>query len=167
VSKSSLGCFSAPELQKVIAGDNMRLDIGDLRRNVKYSAGYSDQHRVIRWLWDIVGNEFSVDEQKQFLKFVTSCSKPPILGFSTLEPKFTIRCVNSEKGEDRYTGFDVLKNFVGISVRENRRLPTSSTCFNLLKLPVYKSKATLREKLRYSLGTVLALSSPNFSDSTL
>ena len=27
------------------------------------------------------------------LQFVTSCSKPPLLGFSTLEPQFSIRCV--------------------------------------------------------------------------
>lgn len=26
-------------------------------------------------------------------QFVTSCSKPPLLGFSTLEPQFSIRCV--------------------------------------------------------------------------
>ena len=28
-----------------------------------------------------------------FLKFVTSCSKPPLLGFENLEPPFSIRCV--------------------------------------------------------------------------
>jgi hypothetical protein len=32
------------------------------------------------------------------------------------------------------------------------RLPTASTCFNLLKLPLYKSKRVLRDKLRYALN---------------
>ena len=30
-------------------------------------------------------------------------------------------------------------------------LPTSSTCFNLLKLPNYSKKSVLRDKLRYAL----------------
>ena len=32
------------------------------------------------------------------------------------------------------------------------RLPTSSTCFNLLKLPNYRKKSTLKEKLRYAIN---------------
>jgi ubiquitin-protein ligase E3 C len=32
------------------------------------------------------------------------------------------------------------------------QLPTSSTCVNLLKLPDYKDKATLREKLMYAIN---------------
>ena len=46
----------------------------------------------------------------------------------------------------------VLKGFFNIQ-RKNPvgRLPTSSTCFNLLKLPNYQKKSTLREKLRYSI----------------
>jgi len=31
------------------------------------------------------------------------------------------------------------------------RLPTSSTCFNLLKLPNYSKKGTLKERLRYAI----------------
>lgn len=37
-----------------------------------------------------------------FFKFVTSCSKPPLLGFAHLEPPFSIRCV--EVGDDEDTG---------------------------------------------------------------
>lgn len=33
------------------------------------------------------------------------------------------------------------------------RLPTSSTCFNLLKLPNYQRKDTLRDKLRYAISS--------------
>jgi hypothetical protein len=36
------------------------------------------------------------------LQFVTSCSKPPLLGFGYLEPPFSIRCV--EVGDDEDTG---------------------------------------------------------------
>ena len=36
------------------------------------------------------------------LQFVTSCSKPPLMGFAHLEPPFSIRCV--EVGDDDDTG---------------------------------------------------------------
>jgi len=48
----------------------------------------------------------------------------------------------------------VLKGFFNIRRRDPvGRLPTSSTCFNLLKLPNYQKKSTLREKLRYSINS--------------
>nr|XP_006818077.1 PREDICTED: ubiquitin-protein ligase E3B-like [Saccoglossus kowalevskii] len=46
----------------------------------------------------------------------------------------------------------VLRGFFTIRKKDPvGRLPTSSTCFNLLKLPNYQKKSTLREKLRYSI----------------
>ena len=46
----------------------------------------------------------------------------------------------------------VLKGFFNIRKKDPvGRLPTSSTCFNLLKLPNYQKKSTLRDKLRYSI----------------
>ena len=49
---------------------------------------------------------------------------------SQLEPKFTIQWVPNPTGE---------------------KLPSASTCFNILKLPDYKSKKTLKEKILYSI----------------
>ncbi len=34
---------------------------------------------------------FTAEEQKAFLRFVTSCSRPPLLGFQYLEPKLCIQ----------------------------------------------------------------------------
>ncbi|KAL3194525.1 hypothetical protein MRX96_016159 [Rhipicephalus microplus] len=64
-----------------------------------------------------------------FLKFVTSCSRPPLLGFKDLVPQFCIHSAGSEPG----------------------RLPTASTCMNLLKLPEIADEAQLREKLLYAI----------------
>ena len=36
-------------------------------------------------------------------------------------------------------------------MEDSDRLPTASTCVNLLKLPVYPDLATLEEKLRYAI----------------
>ena len=58
------------------------------------------------------------------LKFVTSCSKPPLLGFAHLQPPFTIQCVNSDGSE-----VPSVLAFFGMGRKETQRLPTASTCF--------------------------------------
>lgn len=148
-----LSMFSASEFQRLISGDNTPIDLQDLRRHTKYFGGFHNSHRVICWLWDILERDFTTEEHKLFLKFVTSCSKPPLLGFANLEPPFSIRCV--EVGDDQDLGDtvgSVLRGFFAIRRSDLvDRLPTSSTCFNLLKLPNYQRRTTLREKLRYAI----------------
>ncbi|ELT93611.1 hypothetical protein CAPTEDRAFT_162148 [Capitella teleta] len=148
-----LAMFSTNELQKLISGDNADVDLDDLRKHTQYYGGFHNNHRVVSWLWDILDKDFNPKERSLFLKFVTSCSKPPLLGFANLEPPFSIRCV--EVSDDQDTGDtvgSVLKGFFNIRKRDPvSRLPTSSTCFNLLKLPNYQKKSTLREKLRYAI----------------
>nr|CAD7410085.1 unnamed protein product [Timema poppensis] len=97
-----LSLFSTPELQRLVSGDNIPLDLRDLRRHTQYYGGFHDSHRVVCWLWDILDKDFNDEEKRLFLKFVTSCSKPPLLGFAHLEPPFSIRCV--EVGDDEDTG---------------------------------------------------------------
>uniref|UniRef100_A0A2K5JGF8 Ubiquitin-protein ligase E3B n=1 Tax=Colobus angolensis palliatus TaxID=336983 RepID=A0A2K5JGF8_COLAP len=146
--------FSAPELQRLISGDNAEIDLEDLKKHTVYYGGFHGSHRVIIWLWDILASDFTPDERAMFLKFVTSCSRPPLLGFAYLKPPFSIRCV--EVSDDQDTGDtlgSVLRGFFTIRKREpGGRLPTSSTCFNLLKLPNYSKKSVLREKLRYAIS---------------
>ena len=56
-----------------------------------YYGGFHGSHRVGRWLWEGVEKEFTPKQSSNFLKFVTSCSKPPLLGFAHLHPHFSIR----------------------------------------------------------------------------
>ncbi|XP_042898295.1 ubiquitin-protein ligase E3B [Parasteatoda tepidariorum] len=153
VNPDWLTMFSTPELQRLISGDNTPVDLVDLRKHTKYFGGFHNNHRVINWLWDVLEKDFTQEEHRMFLKFVTSCSKPPLLGFAHLEPAFSIRCV--EVSDDQDTGDtvgSVLRGFFTIRKKDPvNRLPTSSTCFNLLKLPNYQKKSTLREKLRYAI----------------
>ena len=78
--------------------------------------------------WDVVG-QFTEDQKKQLLKFVTSCSRPPLLGFKELHPPFTV--------------------MVG---GPSDRLPSASTCMHLLKLPIFTDQQTLRSKLLYAIS---------------
>lgn len=154
-----LAMFSASELQRLISGDTTPIDLQDLRRNTKYFGGFHNNHRVISWLWDILEKDFTPEEHKLFLKFITSCSKPPLLGFSNLEPPFSIRYVEVSDDQDLGDSIgSILRGFLALRRSDPvDRLPTSSTCFNMLKLPNYMRRSTLREKLRYAIH-----SSPGF-----
>ena len=47
----------------------------------KYSLGaYNVDHPVIKMFWKVV-ESFTNKQKRQLLKFVTSCSRPPLLGF--------------------------------------------------------------------------------------
>lgn len=119
--------FSERELQHLISGAVGRIDIRDWRMHTKYSSGYDENSDVIKWFWEVV-MEVSAEEQGRLLQFVTSSPRAPLLGFSYLNPCFTIQRAEGDV-----------------------RLPTASTCLNLLKLPNYPSLEVVREKLKYAL----------------
>jgi len=140
-----LRLFNRPELQRLIGGDDIAIDVDDLRKHTKYAGGYNDFSPTIRDLWAVL-KDFDRKDRALFLKFVTSCSKPPLLGFAHLHPTFTIQCVSADGDE-----IPSVLAFFGMGRKETGRLPTSATCFNLLKLPNFKSKKVLREKLLYAI----------------
>ena len=119
-----LQIFSEEELQTVISGSKRNFDIVDLKKHTQYK-GYTSFDSTIRDFWKIF-EEFTEQEKILLLKFVTSCSRPPLLGFSQLNPPFTIQYVDNPDGE---------------------KLPTASTCFNILKLPKYNDRKKMKEKL--------------------
>jgi len=131
ISPGMVRIFGEREFQKVLSGAaDARIDVSDLRRNCNYSGGYSEDHETIRLFWQVVA-ELSREDQELLLKFVTSSPRAPLLGFRYLHPKFCIHKSVDEGGD--------------------KRLPTASTCMNLLRLPEYRTEETLREKLIYSL----------------
>lgn len=134
ISENWIKLFSPPELQRVLSGEDTDFDISDLRKHTEYQDGYFDLHPVIRLLWQIVG-ELSSTEKRTFLKFATGCPKPPLGGFEYLQPPFTVRMVSTDTSEGPKKSF--FKMSIG---NKSGRLPTSSTCFNLLKLPAYTKK---------------------------
>ncbi|QLG72445.1 hypothetical protein HG535_0D01530 [Zygotorulaspora mrakii] len=121
--------FNSVELQMLISGGGKDIDLKDLRDNTEYG-GYLDTDKSIQAFWEIL-KEFSPEERLNFIKFVTSVPRAPLQGFGSLEPKFGIRNAGGELD----------------------RLPTASTCVNLLKLPDYQNKELLRRKLLYAINS--------------
>jgi len=117
-----LRMFDQQELQTLVGGTESPIDVDDLQRNTAMPDGEDDL--TYRLFWKVVGT-FTQDQLKALLKFVTSCARPPLLGFANLTPKFGIRLAGND----------------------TTRLPSASACANLLKLPRYKDEYTLRSKL--------------------
>lgn len=125
--------FHQREMQQLISGRNgLRLDVADLKAHCRLVGGIEADSRTLTLLWEVL-EKLSADDQGRFLQFCTGSSKPPLLGFASLNPPFSIRGV--EDGS--------FLNFVV----DIDRLPSASTCFNLLKLPLYRNKKNLKEKL--------------------
>ena len=185
--------FNQQEVQILIGGVNSPIDLDDLQRHTNYGGLYDEKHETIVAFWKVypvvvlvslllfvwpcsfyqVVNSFDQEQKRALLRFVTSCSRPPLLfvcltvcllfnprllivslrwhysGFKELVPNFCIR----DAGTDQY------------------RLPTSSTCVNLLKvsfitmnygcvshpwdfkLPIYTSDRALRVKLLQAINS--------------
>ena len=110
----------------LIGGEKGSFSVADLQQNTVYK-GFSATEPYILSFWEII-HGFDDEQRSRLLMFVTSCSRPPLLGFKNLKPSFTIA---------RYM--------------EDDKLPTSATCFNMLKLPVYSSVEELKSKLIIAL----------------
>jgi ubiquitin-protein ligase E3 C len=135
INPSWLSMFNQTELQTLIGGDSSEIDVDDLRQNTLYSGVYEIgddgiEHPTIQIFWQVMKTLDDLDRRK-VLKYVTSTPRAPLLGFAQLNPRFSIRDAGSDQ----------------------QRLPSTSTCINLLKLPRYESATTLRHKLLYAVNS--------------
>lgn len=131
IDRSWLRIFNEPELQVLISGaSDGKIDVDDLRAHSRYAGGFTGIDRTVNRFWNVLASMDS-KQQADLLRFVTSCERPPPLGFAALSPPFTIQRV-------------------GI-LRDKDKLPSSSTCFNVLKLPTYSSEKVMKERLLYAI----------------
>lgn len=72
--------FNNSEVQVLISGAEVPVNIEDLKNNTNYAGGYSADDPFIKLFW-IVVHDFTDEQKTKLLKFVTSCSRPPLLGF--------------------------------------------------------------------------------------
>lgn len=130
-----LSMFNQAELQTLVSGENADIDVEDLRRNTQYGGVYTigddnQEHPTVQLFWRVM-HEMNNEERQKVIRFVTSTPRAPLLGFSHLNPRFSIR----DSSDDQ------------------ERLPSTSTCVNLLKLPRYSSAEVLRSKLLYAVSS--------------
>lgn len=141
IAPSWMKLFNASEFNQLLSGGKHDIDVDDLKNNTRYTGGYTEGSRTIKIFWEVLAG-FEPKDRCMLLKFVTSCSRAPLLGFKYLQPAFTIHKVTCE--------MPLWASFGGQDVE---RLPSASTCYNTLKLPTYKRANTLRAKLLYAINS--------------
>ncbi|KAL1955735.1 hypothetical protein VTO42DRAFT_8133 [Malbranchea cinnamomea] len=126
---SALKAFTADELVMLFGQMEEDWSIETLMDSIKADHGFNMDSRTVRNLLETM-SQFTLQERRDFLQFVTGSPKLPIGGFKSLTPMFTVVCRPSEPP---YTSDDYL--------------PSVMTCVNYLKLPDYSSAEILRERL--------------------
>ncbi|XP_062852313.1 probable E3 ubiquitin-protein ligase HERC3 isoform X2 [Trichomycterus rosablanca] len=116
-----LSLFQPSELMAMVVG-NSSYNWEELEKNASYKGEFSASHPTVQMFWEVF-HEFPLEKKKQFLLFLTGSDRIPIHGMSSL--RIVIQSTSAEE------------NF----------LPVAHTCYNLLDLPCYRSKETLRSRL--------------------
>jgi hypothetical protein len=104
------------------------IDIEDWKKNSVMTPLLEEK---TKWFWDWVENHADNQQRKLLLQFVTGRKHPPANGFAGLTPLF---CV----------GFAPHYSI--------KSLPTSQTCFNTLRCPLYPTFAQFKSKLEIALS---------------
>lgn len=128
-SYSSLQAFTPDELVMLFGRIEEDWTIETLMDSVKADHGFNMDSKSVKNLLQTM-SEYSPEQRRDFLQFVTGSPKLPIGGFKSLTPMFTVVCKPSEAP---YSSDDYL--------------PSVMTCVNYLKLPDYSNQDTLKERL--------------------
>ena len=129
INMDILRLYTGEELRQIIYGfDKDAFDVRDMEMNSNFMGFNLENKTEAQCLKDFfqILDEFSQKEKEKFLFFCTSLKRLPIGGFSRMRPKFTISKSHSE-------------------------VPTSSTCVNMLKLPILPYKK-LKDILLYVIN---------------
>ena len=129
INMDILRLYTGEELRQIIFGfDKDVFTVSDMRANIAirgFDNNKPSEMQCIKDFYQIL-EEFNQKEKEKFLFFCTSLKRLPIGGFGNLRPKFT-----------------VIKSFSTV--------PTSSTCVNMLKLPILPYKK-LKDILLYVIN---------------
>lgn len=126
ITPTILELFDCRETTKLLCGDSTGvIDVEDWKEHTTYYNTKDVEHPSVKLFWRVV-ESLSTRQKSQLLRFATSMSFPPLLGFQFLSPPFHIHLL----GEDTVD-----------------RLPTATTCFSTLKLPPYTTFESARTKI--------------------
>uniref|UniRef100_A0A803N3D8 HECT-type E3 ubiquitin transferase n=1 Tax=Chenopodium quinoa TaxID=63459 RepID=A0A803N3D8_CHEQI len=131
ISDKHLQLFTEEELEHLLCGEHDSWLSVDLFDHIKFDHGYTAGSSPIINLLEVI-SEFTYEQRRAFLQFVTGAPRLPPGGLASLNPKLTIVRKHSSNFPDA-------------------DLPSVMTCANYLKLPPYSSKENLKEKLLYAI----------------
>ncbi|KAF2624634.1 thyroid hormone receptor interactor 12 [Macroventuria anomochaeta] len=126
---SALRAFTPDELVMLFGRNDEDWSLETLMDSIKADHGYNLDSKSVHNLLTTM-SQYTPEERRDFLQFITGSPKLPIGGFKSLTPMFTVVC---KPAEPPYTSDDYL--------------PSVMTCVNYLKMPDYSTLDVLREKL--------------------
>nr|AAW25561.1 SJCHGC09553 protein [Schistosoma japonicum] len=133
ISISQTGDIKSTQVDKNYSFPDEGWDVQSLTQSCCCDHGYTPQSRAIRFLFEIM-SEFTAEQRRLFVQFVTGSPRLPVGGFRALKPPLKI-VMKRETGENA-----------------DNHLPSVMTCQNYLKLPDYSSKALMLSKLLYAIN---------------
>jgi hypothetical protein len=115
------------DLEQLICGQRT-LNFAELRDSAIYANGFTPNCPQMKWFWEILLEEWDDEKRRKLLSFSTGSDRAPVNGLKSM--KFYLVM----EGED------------------DKRLPSSHTCFNQLLMPKYTSKDVLRKNLEEAIN---------------
>ena len=93
--------FDFQELELLLCG-LPDIDVSDWMNNSEYTGDYERKgasHKVVKYFWEVVGEDFSQEQRARLLQFTTGTSGVPASGFAMLQGndgnirKFTVNSI--------------------------------------------------------------------------
>jgi len=131
-----LNLITAKTFEEIVCGASA-IDIAVLKKIVRYRELKPTSSSVI-WLWEIL-ESLDQDERVLFLRFVSGRTRLPV----------------------NIADFPEKLQIIGID-KPVDGLPTAQTCFLVLRLPPYTSKAIMTERIRYAIHNCRAIDMDNY-----
>jgi len=130
--------LQAEVLLEVLLCGRPDIDVADGRANTEYAGAFEAKgggHKVIKWFWETIEEDYSVEQRARLLQFTTGTSGVPASGFSMLQ------------GNDG----SIRKFAINSLTKAQSIFPKSHTCFNRIDLPLYDSKKELKKYLTLAI----------------
>ncbi|GLE04258.1 hypothetical protein PINS_up013169 [Pythium insidiosum] len=118
--------FDYEELDYLLCGTG-EIDVDDWEQHTRISLNLEDNPRVLRWFWELV-REMDGEARRRLLHFSTGSSRVPLVGF---------------KGLTSYDGRLCPFTLKGVAFVTDQYI-RSHACFNMLDLPLYRTKEEMR-----------------------
>ncbi|ODV85560.1 hypothetical protein CANARDRAFT_185038, partial [[Candida] arabinofermentans NRRL YB-2248] len=126
---SSMSIFYPDEMVRLLGNGEEDWSYDTLISVLHADHGYSIDSPSIQRLLQIL-TDFTTEERRKFLQFITGSPKLPIGGFKSLHPDLTVVLKHTENG-----------------LKPDDYLPSVMTCANYLKLPDYSSIEVMKARL--------------------
>lgn len=135
----ALGLFTWANLSFLVCGRGMTArDVDLLQRMTSYESGCSAQDEHVKWLFEILREEFDDEQRGLYLSFVWGRSRLP-LNSNDFDEKHKIAPSEDYDSDD--------SDDEGGDKKCDKRFPMGHTCFFQIDLPAYSSKDILMARL--------------------